>query len=112
LATTFGNYDGKELSTESLEKGFQLAYFLFPDYATAIDILSGALEKLEVKCQRQRKRLFWRDKHPAQPVRRMTRKDSDMLQWLILLQAEGYETEQERAGSPSTKDMIVRYIKY
>lgn len=112
LATTFDNYDGKELSTESLEKGFQLACFLFPDYATAIDILSGALEKLEVQCQREKKRLFWRDKHPAQPVRRMTRKDSDMLQWLILLEAEEYEIEQERAGSPSTKDMIVRYIKY
>src|SRR5215471_2134103 len=112
LASSFGNYDGKEPSAELLEKGFQLAYFLYPDYSVAIDILGGALEKLEVQCQRERKRLFWRDKHPSQPVRRITRKDSDLLQWLIMLEAEKHETEQERTGSPSRKDMIVRYIKH
>jgi hypothetical protein len=103
---------GGELRDELLEKGFELAYFLFPDHPTALDILSGALEKLEVQCQREKKRLFWRDKHPSQPVRRIIRKDCDVLQWLILQEAEKYETEQEQASDPSKQELIIRYIKH
>lgn len=103
---------GRELPDELLKKGFELAYFLFPDDTAAINILSGALEKLEIQCQREKKRLFWRDKHPAQPVRRIIRKDCDVLQWLILQEAEKYETEQEQLTEPSKQDLIIRYIKH
>jgi hypothetical protein len=111
-AISFTANAGSELPDELIEKGFELAYFLFPDHPTAINILSGALEKLEVQCHREKKRLFWRDKHPSQPVRRIIRKDSDILQWLILQEAEKYETEQEQVADPSKQDLIIRYIKH
>lgn len=111
-APAFTANAGTELPDELLKKGFELAYFLFPDNTAAINILSGALEKLEIQCQREKKRLFWRDKHPSKPVRRIIRKDCDVLQWLILQEAEKYETEQEQATEPSKQDLIIRFIKY
>src|SRR5262249_258732 len=74
-----------------LERGFQLAFFLIPERATALNILTGALEKLKVQSRREIKRLYWRDKHPEQPVRRMARNYEDMLQWLIMFESERYE---------------------
>lgn len=111
-ATSFTDNIGRELPDELLKKGFELAYFLFPDNNAAINILGGALEKLQIQCQREKKRLFWRDKHPSQPVRRIIRKDCDVLQWLILQEAEKYEAEQEQVTDPSKTDLIIRYIKH
>lgn len=111
-ATSFTDNLGGELPDELLTRGFELAYFLFPDNNAAINILGGALEKLQIQCQREKKRLFWRDKHPSQPVRRIIRKDCDVLQWLILQETEKYETEQEQVADPSKRDLIVRYIKH
>ncbi|HEX3106723.1 MAG TPA: hypothetical protein VHQ22_19965 [Terriglobales bacterium] len=58
------------------------------------------------------KRLYWRDKHAERPVRRIARSDLDMLQWLIMFEAEQDERAQEKAGSISSADMAIRYIKY
>src|SRR5215467_13685859 len=77
-----------EAPPELLQQGFELAYFLIPERAAAIDILARALEKLRVLSRREMKRLYWRDKHAERPVRRIARSDMDMLQWLIMFESE------------------------
>lgn len=95
-----------------LERGFRLAYFLFPDRLRAIQILCGALEKQQVQSFRENRRFYWRDKHPAHSVRRVTRPHSDLLQWLIMAEAERYEREEEEIAYPSQARMIIRYVKH
>ncbi len=95
-----------------LEKGLQLACFISSDRSTAIDILIGALDKLKVECRRQKRRFYWRFKHPTHPIRFITRKDSDTLQWLIMFESEQYEKQQEGHGPQSARDMAIRYVKY
>src|SRR5260370_25954198 len=102
----------KAASVELLERGFQLAYFLVPNRSAAIDILVRALEKLQVRSRREVKRLYWRDKHAERPVRRIVRNDMDLLQWLVMFESEEEEKTQERDGSASLRDMVIRYTKY
>jgi hypothetical protein len=97
---------------ELLQRGFELAYFLIADRSTAIDILTRALEKIRARSRREMKRLYWRDKHAERPVRRIARSDMDMLQWLIMFEAEQDERAQERAGSVSSESMAIRYTKH
>ncbi len=108
------NWDAtkSDAPAELLQRGFELAYFLIPDRATAIDILTRALEKIRARSRREMKRLYWRDKHAERPVRRIARSDKDMLQWLIMFEAEQDERAQERTGSISSGDMAIRYIKH
>lgn len=102
----------EEISTALFKRGFQLAHFIVPDHSVAISILVDALENLRVQSHRETKRLYWRDKHPEQPVRRMIRSPEDLLQWLIMFESEGYERAQEAAGRVSLKSMTVRYVKH
>jgi hypothetical protein len=108
------NWDAtkSDAPAELLQRGFELAYFLIPDRVTAIDILICALEKIRSRSRREMKRLYWRDKHAERPVRRIARSDMDMLQWLIMFEAEEAERAQERAGSVSSGSMAIRYIKH
>ena len=108
------NWDAtkSDAPAELLQRGFELAYFLIPNRVTAIDILTRALEKIRARSRREMKRLYWRDKHAERPVRRIARSDMDMLQWLIMLEAEQDERVQERAGSISPGGMAIRYIKH
>jgi hypothetical protein len=108
------NWDATKVDApvELRQAGFQLAYFIFPDHATAIGILVRALEKLRIQSRREMKRLYWRDKHAERPLRRIARSDLDMLQWLIMLESEKDERTQERAGEASLRNMAIRYIKH
>ena len=101
-----------EAPVEFLHTGFELAYFLVPDRSGALAILSRALEKLRVQSRRELKRLYWRDKHTERPIRRIARGDVDMLQWLIMFEAEEDERAQERVGAVSPVGMAIRYIKH
>src|ERR1051326_8111851 len=64
-----------EAPVELLQAGFQLAYFIFSDRQTAIDILVQALEKIPTRSRLETKKLYWRDKHADRPVRRVAWKD-------------------------------------
>jgi hypothetical protein len=97
---------------EVLQAGFQLVYFLVPDRATAIDILSRALEKARLRSRRETRRLYWRDKHADRRFRRIARADIDTLQWLIMLESTEDEKSQERTEQPSLKGIVARYIKH
>jgi len=95
-----------------LQSGFQLAHFIFPERAIAIQILVRALEKTRILSRREVRRLYWRDKHAERPVRRVARSDVDMLQWLIMFESEQDERAQERLENPSTTSMTIRYVKH
>lgn len=94
-----------------LERGFQLAYFIFPNRTTAVRILSGALNKLKAQRGRENRRAYWRDKYLKRGITRISRDEQDALQWLIFFESEGFEREQERNGGQSLEEMAVRYIK-
>jgi hypothetical protein len=98
--------------SESLEKGFQLAYFIAQDRPSAIEILAGALDKLSIQCRREKRRFYWRYSHARQPIRRITHQDLDAFQWLIMLESGPCEKAQELRGKGSPRDMVVRYIKH
>ncbi|HWF03092.1 MAG TPA: hypothetical protein VHA06_05360 [Candidatus Angelobacter sp.] len=94
-----------------LERGFQLAYFIFPSRPQAVLILSGAMNKLKTQHGRESRRTYWRDKYLKRGITRITREESDMLQWLIFYESDHFEKEQEAAHRATLKDMAVRYIK-
>lgn len=95
-----------------LKKGFPLAYFIFPERETAIRILGDALSKLEVYRLREKKRTYWRHKHLKRKITRVIREHNDMLQWLIYLEAEKYEKEQEDNGIQTRDELVIRYVKH
>ncbi len=94
-----------------LERGFQLAWFIFPERSTALRILTGAMNKLKVQRGRESRRAYWRDKYLKRGITRITRDESDTLQWLICFESDAYEKQQEERGDQTLKDMVVRYIK-
>lgn len=94
-----------------LERAFQLAHFIVQDRAAAIEIVVGARKKLAAEQARERKRTYWRNQPLKQKIRRMTRDEQDVLQWLIYLESEKYEMREEQEGSPGERSMGVRYIK-
>src|SRR5579859_441712 len=98
--------------SESLERGFELAYFIAQHRPSALEILIGALDKLSIQCRREKRRFYWRYSHSCQPIRRITHQDLDAFQWLIMLESEPCEKAQELRGRDSPRDMVVRYIKH
>jgi hypothetical protein len=94
-----------------LERGFQLAYFIFPSRPQAVLILSSAMNKLKTQHGRESRRTYWRDKYLKRGITRITREESDMLQWLIFNESDRFEKEQEAASQSTTRDMVLRYVK-
>lgn len=94
-----------------LEKGFQLAYFIFPKRPQAVRILRGAVNKLKAQRGRESRRAYWRDKYLKRGITRIAREDGDMLQWLIFYESDQYEKEQEASRQAMLKDMVLRYVK-
>jgi hypothetical protein len=102
----------KVKSTDDLlEKGFQLAYFILPDRSQAVRILSSAVNKLKAQRGRESRRAYWRDKYLKRAITRITREDSDMLQWLVFYESDPYEKEQEAYRQATLTDMVLRYVK-
>lgn len=94
-----------------LERGFSLAYFIFPDRTIALRILTSALNKLKSRIRQESKRAYWRDKFLKGRITRITRDNEDTLQWLIYLESSAFEKAQEALRQSSTEDMVVRYVK-
>lgn len=101
-----------ENNRDLLNKGFQLAFFIIPDRLVALQILCNAISKLRVQRSREKKRIYWRDKYLKRKITRIARDEEDALQWLIFLESENYERQQEEAGRQTVRDMVVRYIKH
>jgi hypothetical protein len=94
-----------------LERGFQLAYFIFPIRPQAVLILSAAINQLKTQHGRESRRNYWRDKYLKRGITRITREEGDTLQWLIFYESDHHEKEQEASHQATLQDMAVRYIK-
>jgi hypothetical protein len=94
------------------QRAFQLAFFIVPDRASAYQIAGRAVEKLGVQRSRERRRSYWRGRNANLRIRRISRPDADALQWLVYLESEECEKEQERNDQHSEVDLVIRYIKH
>jgi hypothetical protein len=103
---------GAELSERLWEQAFQLSYFVLMDRARARECVARALEKLAAQRSREKRRVYWRSRKKQLTIRRISRPTDDALQWLICLEAEVCEKEQELEGLPTEADMVVRYVKH
>src|ERR1035438_3620616 len=97
---------------ELWEKAFQLAFFIVPDRASAYQIAGRAVEKLGLQRSREKRRAYWRIRNAKLRIRRISRPDADALQWLVYLESEECEKEQERNGQQTEVDLVIRYIKH
>lgn len=94
------------------EEGFQLSYFVLLDRATARECVARAIEKLAAQRTREKRRSYWRGRKKELTIRRISRSAEDTLQWLICMESEACEKEQELQGRPTEADMVVRYVKH
>src|SRR5579863_10705122 len=94
------------------EKAFQLAFFIIPDRASAYQIAGRAIEKLGVQRSRERRRFYWRGRNAKLRIRRISRTDADALQWLVYLESEECEQEQEQNDQHTEIDLVIRYVKH
>jgi len=94
------------------QRAFQLAFFIVPDRSSAYQIASRAIEKLGVQRSRERRRFYWRGRNAKLRIRRISRTDADALQWLVYLESEECEQEQEQNDQHTEVDLVIRYIKY
>jgi len=101
-----------EVSTRLWERAFRLSYFILRDRSRAHECVARAAEKLAAQRTRERRRSYWRARKQELTIRRISRPAEDSLQWLVFLEAEAFEKEQESHGTAAEEDMIVRYIKH
>jgi hypothetical protein len=101
-----------EVSGRLWERAFQLSYFVLMDRSSARECLARALEKLAAQRSREKRRTYWRGRKQALTIRRISRPAEDTLQWLVCLEAEVWEKDQESQGQPTEVDMVVRYVKH
>jgi hypothetical protein len=94
------------------ERAFQLGYFVLRDRTAARECLARALEKLAAQQSREKRRIYWRSRKKRLTIRRISRPPEDTLQWLICLESEACEKEQEARGEQTEADMVVRYVKH
>jgi hypothetical protein len=103
---------GTGTQAELLRKGLRLAYFIMGNEEAAMGVLCNAVSKLKPQRSREKKRVYWREKSLKNKITRIVRNETDALQWLIYHESAYYERQQERTGTPSMRDMIVRYVKH
>lgn len=100
------------VSEKLWERAFQLSYFVLMDRSRAHECVARAVEKLAAQRSREKRRAYWRGGKKALTIRRISRPLEDTLQWLICLEAEVCEKEQELQDLPTEADMVVRYVKH
>ena len=101
-----------EVSERLWERAFQLSYFILMDRSVARECVARAIEKLAAQRSREKRRAYWRGRKKELTIRRISRPTEDTLQWLICLESEVCEKEQELQGQPTEADMVVRYVKH
>jgi hypothetical protein len=110
------------LADDVLQRGFDLAYFIHGDKATAIDVVTDAAERVDVATVAQDKRLYYQPKGRLIPphgvAERLRTKVSlsklHLFQRLIYIASERYEKESESQNRCrlDQRAMIVRFIKH
>ncbi len=107
---------------EPLDLAFRLAYFLYPDRPTALEIVRRALAGLDALAASQTRRrsyspvgrtLSGRGRVRARNRTLMNR--LQLLQRLVYQAAEPYERRHEMGGSgppPAVEDLVIRYLEH
>ncbi len=99
------------LADDVLQRGFDLAYFIHGDKASALRIVTEAAEKLDVSMASQDKRLYYQPK-----VEHFRTKVSlsrlHLFQRLIYIVSEKHEKEWESRNRADQSAMVVRFIKH
>jgi hypothetical protein len=104
--------NASDISERLWERAFQLSYFILMDRTGARECVARANEKLTAQQSREKRRAYWRGRKKELTIRRISRPAQDTLQWLICLESEVCEKEQELHGQPTEADMVVRYVKH
>jgi hypothetical protein len=94
------------------ERAFQLGYFILMDRSMARECVARAIEKLAAHRSREKRRAYWRGRKQGLMIRRISRPLQDTLQWLVCLESEACERQQELQGQLTETDMVVRYVKH
>jgi hypothetical protein len=107
---------------KSLNRVFQLAFFIHGDRVIAADIVTEALDKLDAASAAQFKRLYYEPAGRPSPQpgtnrfrRRVSLSDLHLLQRLIYIESEPHEKKQEQLNNGAgvnEEDMIIRFIKH
>ncbi len=114
LGVVFMN--GFSPTAESLNKAFQLAYFILGDRTPAIYAAMAASDKLKIASTIQDRRLYYmptgRAPYPASRTK-VNLSHIHLLQQLVYTEAEPFERLIEGQGrSLQQQDMIIRFIKH
>jgi hypothetical protein len=108
--------DRNELNDEYVNRAYQLAYFIHGDKATARQIVTSAMNLLEVAAAAQDKRLYYTPtgRTLARKARtKVSLSELHLLQRLIYIESEPYEKNRERTDALlSEEDMITHFIKH
>ena len=94
-----------------IEKSFQLAFFILRNRKNALETVKRSLDKFDLQRKKERRRSYWRKKHLRLWVTKVSKKDSDILQWLTYVEANPYEKQQEDAGEITAEILVIRFIK-
>jgi hypothetical protein len=106
---------------ETINKAFQLAYFIDGDKENATRIVSRAMAKLTVAATAQDKRLYYKpvgrsflQEQKSNRLRnKVTFSEPHLLQRLIYIESEWYEKQKEQmSGTVAEEDMIIHFIKH
>lgn len=103
-----------------LERAYDLAYFLLADRDAALETALESLAKLRVAAMAQDRRLAYVPKGRARDGQTRPRAfrtrplhdEAHLLQRLVYLEAERFETRQERAGAACERALLLRYVKH
>ena len=109
--------------SESLNKAFQLAYFIHANSTLAKQIVIGAAAKLEVATAAQDKRLYYtpagrnlpEQSKPQKLRTKVSMSSLHLLQRLVYIESESHEREQEQIQNGAfvdEEDMVIRFTKH
>lgn len=113
--------DSPNPTDETLNKAFQLAYFINGDKQNATRIVSRAMAKLTVAATAQDKRLYYKpvgrsslqEQRSNRLRNKVTFSEPHLLQRLIYIESEWYEKQKEQtSGTVAEEDMIIHFIKH
>lgn len=103
-----------------LERAYDLAYFVLADRDAALETALEALTKLPVVATAQDRRLAYVPKGRARAGQARARAfrtrplhdEAHLLQRLVYVETERFETRQERAGATGESALLLRYVKH
>ncbi|MBI3950854.1 MAG: hypothetical protein HY314_10425 [Acidobacteria bacterium] len=106
--------DPKKKEQESIDRAFELAYFIHANRGIALCVAEEAWRKLDQALGQQDKRRYY---PPLRRQRRMriSMREEHLLQCLVYAESDAWERCTEQGDSPyplTEEDMVIRFIKH